>query len=74
MEDHGGLVGILGEHLLHHIQKHRQEHHCRDDSGDLRPEPELRKLLGQRSGDILKDTHLCEGRVAGAGGQLRRSP
>ena len=63
VEDHGGLVGVLEEDLLEDIERDDEDQKGGDRHANLRPEAELREALGQRSRDLLEDTHRCRGSV-----------
>lgn len=64
MEDDGGLIGVLEEHLLEHIEDDRHKEETGDGNANLRSQPQLREPLGQRAPDVLDETHS-----AGGGGE-----
>ena len=67
MEHNGWLVGVPEEHLVQDVEDDGQDEEATESDSDLRRQPELRKLLHQRTRDdrgILKKTH-CKKRPRG---------
>ena len=60
MKDDRWLVGVPEEHLVQDIEDDGQDEEATESDSNLRRQPELRKLLHQRTRDdrgILKKTH-----------------
>jgi hypothetical protein len=64
---HGRLVQVLEQQLLRDVDRHRQKDESHDRDSDLGADSQPRKLLGQRSRYIVKETHGIDSGGCGLG-------